>query len=193
MKQFIANAFVGRAFGMSLLLVAGAALAAPHAHREHGAHEHGVAALTLAFSDRDLAVEFDSPAVNLIGFEHAATSAKDSQAVAETAEKLRAPLTWLRLPAAAQCAVIKTTVESELLGNATDSVPADHDGHEHEGHADFTAKYQLQCKALQALDVVDMQLFDTFKGIEKIKAQWLTSTAQNAKVLTPADHMIRLQ
>jgi len=183
---------------ISLLFTANVSLAHTdsHEHREHGAHEHGVAALTLALADHDLAVEFDSPAVNILGFEHAATSDKDRQAVAQAAQRLRSPLTFLSLPSAAQCSVTKTTVESELLGNATDATHHDHKDeheHEHEGHADFTAKYQLQCKAPQALDIVGVQLFDTFKGIEKINAQWLSANGQNAKVLTPADHTIRLQ
>lgn len=179
---------------ISLLFTANVSLARTdsHEHREHGAHEHGVAVLTLALADHDLAVEFESPAANLLGFEHAASSDKDRQAVAQAAQRLRAPLTFLSLPSAAQCSVTKTTVESELLGSATDATHHDHKD-EHEGHADLTAKYQLQCKVPQALDIVDVQLFDTFKGIEKINAQWLTANGQSAKVLTPTDHTIRLQ
>lgn len=186
MKQFMDTIFIGRVFGLSLLLAAGTALAAPHTQREHGAHAHGVAALTLALSDHDLAVEFGSPAVNLIGFEHAATTDKDRRAVAQAAQKLRSPLTFLSLPSAAQCSVTKTTVESELLGNATDSKD------EHE-HADFTAKYRWLCKVPRALDTISVQLFDAFAGIEKINAQWVSANGQNAKVLTPADPTIRLR
>ena len=179
----------------SLLLAASTSMAVtePHHHREHGAHEHGVAALKIALSEHEFDVEFESPAINLVGFEHAVSSDKDRQAVAQAAQLLRQPLTLLNLPAAAHCAVIKTTVESELLGNATDAPAHEHSGeHEHE-HADFNAKHQLQCKDPNALDVVGVQLFDMFKGIEKINAQWLTATSQNAKVLTPTDHTIRLQ
>lgn len=178
----------------SVLLTTGFAIAQTtpqHRHREHDAHQHGVAALKLALSEQYLAIEFDSPAANLIGFEHAVSSDQDRRAVAKAAQQLRQPLTFLNLPPAAQCTVIQATVEFELLGKATDTA---HRGeHEHEGHADFNAKSQLRCKNPNALDVVDVQLFDTFKGIEKISAQWLTATSQNAKVLTPTDHTIHLQ
>jgi len=164
----------------------------PRHHREHSAHEHGVAELKLALSDHDLSVEFDSPAVNLVGFEHAATSEKDRQVVANVAQNLRLPLTFLALPSAAHCTLTKTAVESELLGNATDTSHSDHKNG-HEGHADFMANYQFHCKDPQALNVVGVLLFETFTDIERISAQWLTATSQNAKVLTPADHFIRLQ
>lgn len=180
----------------SLLFLANVSLAGPDSHerREYGAHEHGVAVLTLALADHDLAVEFESPAVNLLGFEHAASSDKDRQAVAQAVQRLRAPLTFLNLPSAAQCSVTKAMVESEQLGNATAVVQHNETNeHKHEGHADFTAKYQLQCKAPQALEIVGVKLFETFNGIEKIKAQWLTANGQSAKVLTPSDPMIHLQ
>lgn len=190
--------------GMSLLTIAASqAHCATHEHREHGAHVHGVATLTLALAEHELAIEFDSPAVNLIGFEHAPHDAKDQQAIDRAAHVLNSPLTFLQLPPAAHCAVTKITVASELIKSTSKAgaTNTDHDSHhdhedddhEHEGHADFNAKYQLQCQQPQALNIVSVQLFEPFKGIEKINAQWLTSATQSAKKLTPADRTINFQ
>ncbi|HEY3698683.1 MAG TPA: DUF2796 domain-containing protein [Spongiibacteraceae bacterium] len=193
-----------------LLLVSGIGQA--HEHREHGAHVHGVATLTLAIAERGIDIEFESPAVNLIGFEHAPHSANDQRAIDRAAQVLAHPLAFLSLPPAAHCVVIKSAVESELLKSTaqktttdtphSESFPAathddshhhEHDSDEPEGHANFNAKYHLECKQPQALNTIDIKLFDTFNGIEKINAQWLTDGAQSARVLTPTDRSINLR
>ena len=48
-----------------------------HAHGTLGAHEHGVAKLNVVLDDNTLELELDSPAMNLVGFEHAASSDAD--------------------------------------------------------------------------------------------------------------------
>lgn len=49
-----------------------------------------------------LAIEFDSPAANLIGFEHAVSSDQDERAVTKVAQQLCKPLSLLILPSAAR-------------------------------------------------------------------------------------------
>lgn len=53
------------------LLLATSAGAAAGEHREHGAHEHGVAQLNLVLEGEKLLIELASPGVNIVGFEHA--------------------------------------------------------------------------------------------------------------------------
>jgi Protein of unknown function (DUF2796) len=60
------------------LLPAGMALADEAERREHGAHEHGVAELNLALDGKELWIEFSSPAVNLVGFEHTPGNAEQN-------------------------------------------------------------------------------------------------------------------
>ena len=51
-----------------------------HEHDEHAsldAHEHGSASLNIALEGNSLELELDSPAMNLLGFEHAAHSTAD--------------------------------------------------------------------------------------------------------------------
>ena len=38
--------------------------------RQHGTHVHGVASLNIALADNELFIEFESPAIDIVGFEH---------------------------------------------------------------------------------------------------------------------------
>jgi len=53
-------------FAVSLMSVCGVVVA----QEQHNAHTHGVANLTLVSDSGTLEIAFDSPAVNLLGFEH---------------------------------------------------------------------------------------------------------------------------
>ena len=47
-----------------------------HEHGSLGAHEHGVGRLNAVLDGQALELEFDSPAMNLVGFEHKAQSSR---------------------------------------------------------------------------------------------------------------------
>ena len=62
-----------------------------HAHEEHAsldAHEHGVASLNVALDGQTLEIQLQSPAMNLVGFEHEAKSDADKAKVASEITKL---------------------------------------------------------------------------------------------------------
>ena len=66
-------------FAMLPLAVAHAADEHDHAHGSLGAHEHGVGRLNAGLDGQTLELELESPAMNLVGFEHVATSDLASQ------------------------------------------------------------------------------------------------------------------
>ena len=72
-----------------------------HAHGTLGAHEHGVAKLNAVLDGNTLELELDSPAMNLVGFEHAANSDADKAKVAAVRQQLEQPLKLFGLSAAA--------------------------------------------------------------------------------------------
>lgn len=74
-----------------------------HAHGTLGAHEHGVAKLNVVLDGNTLELELDSPAMNLVGFEHAASSDPDKPKVAAVRQQLEQPLKLFGLAAAAGC------------------------------------------------------------------------------------------
>jgi len=70
----------------------------------HEAHVHGVGQLDVALDGNTLSLHLDSPLANLVGFEHAANSAKDKQAVRAMSADLRARRQIVRHPSpAATC------------------------------------------------------------------------------------------
>lgn len=69
-----------------------------HEHGSLGAHEHGVGRLNAALDGQTLELELESPAMNLVGFEHAATSDADKAKVAAARAQLEKPLALFSLP-----------------------------------------------------------------------------------------------
>ncbi|WP_144170348.1 DUF2796 domain-containing protein [Pseudomonas sp. Kh13] len=158
-----------------------------HAHGTLGAHEHGVAKLDAVLDGNTLELELDSPAMNLVGFEHAANSDADKAKVAAVRQQLEQPLTLFGLPAAAGCKEDQQELESPLFGDAP---KADDDGDEHEHdhpHSDIGAHYQLTCANPDKLAQLDLApLFKAFPATQKINVQLIGPNGQKGLVTTPA-------
>lgn len=159
--------------------------ASAHEHHDHdhghhdslGKHEHGVAELNLALDGQSLEIELDSPAVNLVGFEHAASSDADKARLASARASLEQPLRLFNLPAQAACSVLEVDLESPLFGN-------DEPGHH--GHSDIEAEYKLHCAAPDKLASIDLgAFFSTFPGTEKLRVQLIGPNGQHGAELTP--------
>ncbi|KRP68934.1 zinc-binding protein [Pseudomonas paralactis] len=171
-------------------------LAVAHAHEEHdhehgslGAHEHGVGRLNAALDGKSLELELDSPAMNLVGFEHVATSAADKAKVAGVRKQLENPLALFNLPKAAGCVVSSQELNSPLFG---DKPEADHDdddhatdgkgaaAHEHHhDHSEIHAHYQFTCATPTALSNLNLsQVFKTFPATQKIQVQLIGPSGQ---------------
>jgi hypothetical protein len=71
--------------------------------RQHGAHQHGVAALNVAVEGESLYLELLTPAANLVGFEHAPRGPQQHAAVAAAEAALRDGAALLRPSQAARC------------------------------------------------------------------------------------------
>ncbi|AYN14161.1 DUF2796 domain-containing protein [Pseudomonas monteilii] len=171
-------------------------LAVAHAHDDHdhdpahgtlGAHEHGVAKLNAVLDGNTLELELDSPAMNLVGFEHAANSDADKAKVAAVRQQLEQPLKLFGLSAAAGCKEDQQELESPLFGDAP---KADEDGDEHEHghqHSDIGAHYQLTCANPDKLAQVDLApLFKAFPATQKINVQLIGPNGQKGVEATPA-------
>ncbi|KRP41610.1 Protein of unknown function [Pseudomonas libanensis] len=171
-------------------------LAVAHAHEDHdhehgslGAHEHGVARLNAVLDDQALELELDSPAMNLVGFEHAATSAADKAKVAAARKQLEDPLALFNLPKAAGCKVSSQELNSPLFGDKPEAEHDDDDhatdgkgaaAHEHHhDHSEIHAHYQFTCATPTALGNLDLsQVFKTFPATTKIQVQLIGPSGQ---------------
>lgn len=161
-----------------------------HDHGSLGKHEHGVAQVNVALDGTTLELELDSPAMNLVGFEHAATSAADKATVASIQALLKKPLQLFDAPAAANCNLTSTELQSPLFGDteAKHDDDGDHDGHH---HADIHAHYQFTCSAPEALASLDFApLFKRFPATQKVQVQMIGPRGQQGTELTPANTVL---
>ncbi|HCF9514834.1 TPA: DUF2796 domain-containing protein [Pseudomonas aeruginosa] len=170
-----------------------------HAHGSLGKHEHGVAQLNVALDGKTLELELDSPAMNLVGFEHAASTDADKAAVAKARAQLEKPLELFALPVTAGCSVASQELRSPLFG---DKAPAhahkEKAGHEHEhehenGHADIHAHYQLSCEKPERLKLLTLaEFFKRFPATQKIQVQLIGPDGQKGADLAPASAELKL-
>ncbi|UXH40520.1 DUF2796 domain-containing protein [Pseudomonas promysalinigenes] len=170
-------------------------LAAAQAHEDHdhdhthgtlGAHEHGVAKLNVVLDGNTLELELDSPAMNLVGFEHMASSDADKAKVAAVRQQLEQPLKLFALASAAGCKDDQQELQSPLFG---DAAKADDDGDEHEKghvHSDINAHYQLTCATPAKLTQIDLApLYKAFPATQKINVQLIGPNGQKGVETSP--------
>ncbi|WP_437882434.1 DUF2796 domain-containing protein [Pseudomonas sp. LRF_L74] len=174
------------------LLPLAAAQAHEHDHEEHGSlgkHEHGVASLNVALDGRTLEIELQSPAMNIVGFEHAATSDADKASAAAAKARLQKPLELFALSAAA-CTIQENQVKSPLFGDKAEAHEHEHaDEHEHaHEHADVDADYAFTCDKADALKTLDLSAFFLqFPATEKINVQLIGPSGQKGAQLTKTE------
>jgi len=173
-------------------------------HRQHGAHEHGAATLNLAQEGTDIHVELQSPAANIVGFEHAPSTDTEHKALEQAVETLKDGARLLRFEDDAECRLVESRVESPLL--ETDQGKADeHDeGHRHaekqehdeheshaEAHADILAEYRFSCARPEKLGRMDVMLFEAFPAIDDLDTNFVTDRGQGNLELTAADPTVK--
>jgi len=159
-----------------------------HDHAEHGsldAHEHGSAQLNVVLDGKALELQLESPAMNLVGFEHAAKSDADKAKVAAARSQLEQPQALFGL-SAGDCTLIKQELESPLFAEHKHEEHHDHDS-EHSEHSDIHAHYSLDCQKPEELKQLNLgELFKRFPATEKIQVQLIGPNGQQGLELTPA-------
>jgi hypothetical protein len=178
-----------------------------HDHDEHtslDAHEHGVASLNLAIEGAQVQLQLDSPAMNLLGFEHAASSPEDIAKVKAVQAQLQQADQLFRFPAAAGCTLASADLDSPLFA-AHEHADAEHEHeheHEHEehdhdeahdedhdhehahNHADIEASYTFNCAKPDELTQMELPLFAVYPGLERLNLQAITPKGQMGAELT---------
>ena len=179
-------------FLLSLFLIAKA--------QSEEAHVHGLATLTLALENQSLEIEFESPAANIVGFEHEAKSAEEKQAVKAAEVILESPATLFSF-AGTGCQLKEAEVDISGLmeeghndhGHHHDHHHSSHDDHKDDSHSEIKAHYHFTCNGAEQLESVSTTLFSQFPGIETINAMWVTDTRQGSKLLKPDSTILSLR
>lgn len=179
-----------------------------------GAHEHGVASLNLVVDGTHLILELDSPAANILGFEHTPTSDEDLAVVNQARQHLAQADALFMISGDAACTLEKVETESPLFTAATvedHEHDKTHDGDDHESHenhqdhgshedhadqgsahSDIEARFHFACDNPDALQQIDVRLFEVFPSTEKLLLQAITPKGQQGGELTSAHSVIRL-
>lgn len=168
----------------------------------HKAHVHGISEMTLVLEKNKLDIEFESPADNVVGFEHTASTPEQKRAVEKARDVLSAPQKLFQF-SGATCALTHHQVDvSSLLSHEDHDHHEGHHGHEEhdheeddhdhdsdkgshkeshkESHSEIKAEYQFQCKEGGKLKSISVGLLDAFPGIEKLNVKWVADGKQGA-------------
>jgi len=143
-----------------------------------GAHEHGAADLTVAWSEGDMVVDLITPTQNIFGFEYEPTTDEDIALVAERIDALSEP----------GIVAINAEAGCELAGAVSTEV-------EYEGsHAELTASWLFSCAQPDQIKQLDAAgLFAEFPSFEDIDAQWASATGQSSAELSPSAPTLALE
>ncbi|WAJ69711.1 DUF2796 domain-containing protein [Catenovulum adriaticum] len=146
------------------------------------AHVHGLAELMLVLEEDHLAIQFSSPTINLVGFEHKATNAKDIAKIENLSKVLNQPEKLFAF-AGARCTPIDNHVDVSSLIDTQDKAHGHDKRHHNDSHSEVIVEYRFKCENLTHLSSIQLGLFKTFSGIEQIQAMWVTQTKQGASQL----------
>ena len=161
-----------------------------HSTSEQQAHLHGVAELTLAIEGNKLEISLESPAANIVGFEHKATSKQQIKAVEQAKSILQSSPSLFSF-SGSDCVLQQATVDMSAL------IEQDHHDHhddEHgDGHSEVSADYHYQCAQGERLDSISVNLIALFPSFEKLNVMWLSDSQQGAAELTAKSPVIRIR
>lgn len=178
-----------------------AARDADHHHHGHDAHEHGVAVVTIAVDGPVVEIEFESPAMNLVGFEHRPRTDAQRESLDATIAALRDGGRLVAFePAGARCIQQRAVVLSSLLDDdedegghhddGYDESHPDHDAADHD-HADIFVAWRFECAGV-AVSGIDLRgVFSRFPATERLRVQAVTNQGQTARELAATSSRLR--
>lgn len=176
-----------------------------HDHNEQrtaglGSHVHGEATLNIGQDGDQLLIEFESPAMNLIGFEHEPQTDSQKDSLARANQLLRKMDSLLQVNTEAACRQTDFTLTSPFSGEGHDEEHDDHDkdhanhhdNAESDEHSEFAASYKLQCSHSGMLTHFTLTAFGNFPATTTIDVQWATEQGQGAAETTAGKNVIQL-
>ncbi|MGA0887850.1 MAG: DUF2796 domain-containing protein [bacterium] len=165
------------------------------------AHVHGEASLNLVLDDQSLFIEFESPAYNLVGFEHEPKDQIQQKEVQDTLSLLSRPRKVFGFSAQAGCLVESVSVTTTMAGVGKNTVGYEEEHHEEEhheeehheeehhdhsdgdstnkeSHSEFKANYLMICSEPEKLRTIEFKLFKEFLGLKSVQVQWINGEGQ---------------
>lgn len=164
-------------------------------HRSHDAHAHGLASLNIAQEGQSLVIELESPAANLVGFEHQPGTSEEEKKIQQAMLILNNPDQLFVTSESAQCQVTSAEVESELAESQEhhDDDHKEHgEDHHEEAHSDIEAYYEFSCLQPDKLNELRVLIMEKFPATENIRVQFIGEHGQQAANLNKAQNVFHL-
>ncbi len=172
-----------------LLPLASAITYAEPVVHEHKAHTHGISEIELIISDGTISIKFESPANNIIGFEHLASNAEEENQIKMAHLILSEPAAIFSFQGT-HCTSISSSTNINGLAKEANEHQSVNKHQPHSTHKEITAEYQFQCKSSEDLTYIKTQLFNKFPNISEINVMWISDTHQGMSVLKPKNNQL---
>ena len=153
---------------------------------ELDAHEHGSANLDIAIDTDTIHMSFESPAVNIVGFEYDTKDQQQLLLIKQAIDALSNVEAMFSLVGDVSCQTVKSSA------HWVTEHEEDHEQTPSAQHAEFIAEYELSCKQLDNLAAIEVNLFDFFKAIADLDVQVIYSGGQVKQALNSDNTMIEL-
>jgi len=181
--RILAAAALGYALAMN-------SAAAENARREAGAHVHGAGRLGIVIEGNTVSLELDTPAHDVLGFEHAPRTAQQKAALETAVAKLKDASKVFRLTPAADCRPTKAEAGLEQPEAAQSGKEGDKGGNG--GHGDFSGTFVFECGAIGKLTAIELGYFAAFPDAAKLAITIVTAKGQASREATRAAPRIDL-
>lgn len=168
-------------FLMSLVSVIAQSAEKKSNHRHHGAHQHGVVRLNIAFDGASGKIEIDAPAKDIIGFEYQAKTQKDIDKQKEEISKLETKI--------ASMLVFSDLLKCEISKEKIEVVYEK----ENKNHSDIEAVFSINCKKspLNTELIFNIQTF--FPDVHEVEVQVLVDDLQKSFEVTKSGAKLLLK
>ena len=184
------------------------------AERQLDAHNHGFGELNVAIEGQTVVIELNSPAFNIVGFEHSPETNKDKAAIKDAVSVLNDGSKLFLFPTTAGCRLASVHIGSSLIdgqhsahknhdGDHKDSKHDDHKDHdddhkdskhddhkERDIHSEFQANYKFQCDVIEKVNTIQTMIFKYFPNTRQLDVKTILPNGQSAMKLTPASNLL---
>ena len=136
--------------------------------RQLDSHQHGVSTLKIALEGQSMQMELESPANDIVGFEHAPENNKQKADI-ENALSLLQKATGVFIPSSeAECITNENSAEFEI-----------EEGHS-ETHSGFHVIWKLTCSNPKQLKNLETTFFELFPKAHEIEVEIISASGQKA-------------
>lgn len=147
-----------------------------HEKRQLDSHEHGVSKLKIAIEGKGLNMELESPANDIVGFEHAPENKNQRDTIQKALSQLKNMKGIFLTPSNAECIIRNVSGEFEV----------------EKDHAGFHIIWKIRCNNPENIKTLTTSFFKLFPKAEEIEVEVISSSGQKAIEWENNEKSIRL-